>query len=48
MATKTKPSEREQQIAGLLRGFLHCWQGQPGRARQLAEELTALLPEEQS
>lgn len=49
-ATKTakkaaKPSEREQQIADLLREFLVCWQGQPGRAQQIAEELDALLPE---
>lgn len=43
-----KPSEREQRIADLLREFLVCWQGQPGRAQQLAEELDALLPAESS
>jgi hypothetical protein len=33
-------------IAEKFRELLHCLEGQPGRAKQIAEEITALLPPE--
>jgi hypothetical protein len=33
-----------EEIAALVREFLSCVEGQPGRAKQIAEELAALLP----
>ena len=35
-----------QEITDLAREFLRCVEGQPGRAKQIAEELADLLPAE--